>query len=280
MQSVFFDQPLMPKLHYASEIKRQRGHTFYIPPHHHEDVTEFLLIREGEGHFHLNGQPFVATPHSLLFYQQGIWHEEQSNPETAFNALSMGGSRFQLRGLPSNFVLRHGLPPVLPLGDDYYRLEQRMRDMVREMNHYDAESQEAANHLFALFLLDLVRKLYRQKAGHKVNPSAVRAVAEVKRFIHEHYSEEISLSRLCRVGFTSANYMCSIFTKEVGLSPIQYLIHYRVETAKNYLRLTDEPIGTIAALVGYTSETHFMNLFKKITGMPPRAYRSMYREEG
>jgi AraC-like DNA-binding protein len=57
------------------------------------------------------------------------------------------------------------------------------------------------------------------------------------------------------------------------MTPIHYLIQYRIEAAKQYLRGTRESVERIALLVGYESPTHFQYVFKQRVGQTPGQYR-------
>jgi AraC-like DNA-binding protein len=73
-----------------------------------------------------------------------------------------------------------------------------------------------------------------------------------------HYSPP-HLHRLCQAQF--------------GKSPIQKLIHLRIERAKNLLLNTQWPVQHIASYVGYTNIFNFSKSFKKLAGISPSEFR-------
>jgi AraC-like DNA-binding protein len=73
-----------------------------------------------------------------------------------------------------------------------------------------------------------------------------------------HYSPP-HLHRLCQAQF--------------GKSPIQKLIHLRIERAKSLLLNTQWPVQHIASYVGYTNIFNFSKSFKKLTGVSPTEFR-------
>lgn len=73
-----------------------------------------------------------------------------------------------------------------------------------------------------------------------------------------HYSPP-HLHRLCQTQF--------------GKSPIQKLIHLRIDRAKSLLLNTRWPIQHIAGYVGYTNIFHFSKSFKKLVGVSPSEFR-------
>jgi AraC-like DNA-binding protein len=73
-----------------------------------------------------------------------------------------------------------------------------------------------------------------------------------------HYSPP-HLHRLCQAQF--------------GKSPIQKLIHLRIERAKSLLLNTRWPVQHIASYVGYTNIFNFSKSFKKLVGASPSEFR-------
>ena len=64
-----------------------------------------------------------------------------------------------------------------------------------------------------------------------------------------------------------------LFKSEVGMAPMEYLLHFRVSNACILLRAPDRAsIGEIANTVGYADQLYFARIFKKIMGMTPTEY--------
>ena len=67
-----------------------------------------------------------------------------------------------------------------------------------------------------------------------------------------------------------------MFKKETGMNFSKYLIHARIETAKDLLKSSDDKIETIAKSVGYNDLKTFNKNFRKYTGLKPSEYRRLY----
>jgi AraC-like DNA-binding protein len=92
-------------------------------------------------------------------------------------------------------------------------------------------------------------------------------------FIHTHYSETINLEDMLSLIHVSKFYFFKIFKYYLGVSPYDYLLHYRITQAKILLRETSKPIGEISLNVGFKSDSQFIKHFKKITHITPLQYR-------
>ena len=67
--------------------------------------------------------------------------------------------------------------------------------------------------------------------------------------------------------------LMGLFKSEVGMAPMEYLLHFRVSHACVLLRAPDRAsIGEIANAVGYADQLYFARIFKKIMGMTPTEY--------
>ena len=74
--------------------------------------------------------------------------------------------------------------------------------------------------------------------GRKTEKNS-RAVRKVQAYLKEHIRDEINLEKIAaQVGLTGA-YISTIFKKETGMTPTNYLIQLRIEKAKELIRTTD-----------------------------------------
>ena len=97
----------------------------------------------------------------------------------------------------------------------------------------------------------------------------------VLKYIRENYQSLITLETLAQLAGLSTNYFSYYFKNMTGLSPIDYLISYRIEKASNKLLSTDESITKIAFDSGFTDLSYFIKVFKSHTGLTPNKYRNM-----
>ena len=95
----------------------------------------------------------------------------------------------------------------------------------------------------------------------------------VKRYIDVHYKENISLDTLTDMTHVSKYHLVHAFTKEYGVSPINYMISCRIEEAKQLLKNDDYTLSFITRMLGFSSPSYFSQTFKKIVGISPNEYR-------
>ncbi|MDX1681654.1 MAG: AraC family transcriptional regulator, partial [Phycisphaeraceae bacterium] len=105
--------------------------------------------------------------------------------------------------------------------------------------------------------------------GELEDPRVARAVA----FLHEHFSEAPALADIAEHVHTSPFHFHRIFSREVGISPKQYLQRKQLQVARWRLRSTNAPIGDVATETGFASHGHFTSTFHRLIGVSPSEYR-------
>ncbi|SEO68077.1 AraC family transcriptional regulator [Paenibacillus sp. OV219] len=279
MSQSLFIEPFLPYVHAVLDFDLERGETFAFPMHHHPDQAQLLLIREGSGSFEIDGKLYRVGPRSLLVYDTGVWHEEFADPASPFKAISLSFSAFQLTDQQPGTLIQHGASPVIDLGDRYDEALELSRMLVRLAEDPYVPAGFSTRYYMALLLIKMAQ-ISHGGFAKETSTSSDRTVDAIKQYIHNHYMDAITLEQLSKASFFSPGYTCRVFSQSEGISPIQYLVSYRMEVAKHYLRTENEPVYRIAELVGYQSETHFKNVFKKTIGIPPYKYRKLHRSEG
>jgi YesN/AraC family two-component response regulator len=113
---------------------------------------------------------------------------------------------------------------------------------------------------------------YRQ-AFQQVRESAFgnysKKVKQALQYIHQHYSQDLSVDSVAEVLGISGVYLSQIFKKETGQTFLEYLTEYRIEIAKDLLAKGGYKIYEVAAMVGYKTSQYFSQVFRKVTGMVP-----------
>jgi len=97
-----------------------------------------------------------------------------------------------------------------------------------------------------------------------------------RNFIHDHYTENLSLDQLASNACLSTFYFQRLFKKAFGLSPAAYHEHLKLEKAVELLGSRSNT--EISEDLGFTDLAHFSNRFKKFYGVSPSAFKPDDRE--
>jgi AraC family transcriptional regulator len=97
----------------------------------------------------------------------------------------------------------------------------------------------------------------------------------VKEFIHANLEEDLSLAEIAGVADLSQFHFARAFRKSTGMTPQQYLMQQRIESAKTLLTQADLPLVEVSLRTGFKNQSHFTALFRKFTSFTPKAWREL-----
>ncbi len=106
-----------------------------------------------------------------------------------------------------------------------------------------------------------------------------KVVAEVKKYIWEHFQEELSAEVLAKQVFISADYLYRIFKKQEGVTIGEYITNAKMLYASEILKNTEIGVSNAAMLSGYSNYCYFTKVFKKYYGMTPSQYKYSHRKK-
>ncbi|QNK01427.1 helix-turn-helix domain-containing protein [Dyella telluris] len=98
------------------------------------------------------------------------------------------------------------------------------------------------------------------------------AMRRVLDAIHGRLGEKITLQEIADAACLSRFHFARLFRRSTGRSPMEYLLHARLEYAKTLLRRGAMPISDIAATIGFADQSHLTRHFRRAVGMTPRQY--------
>ena len=102
----------------------------------------------------------------------------------------------------------------------------------------------------------------------------VRMIKQILQYIQENYARNLTLCGLAAYFHMSEGQFCRIFKQTMKMSPMQYLMRYRILQSCRLLQDTDKKIGEIANLSGFNNISYFNKVFLQTIGCTPREYRS------
>jgi transcriptional regulator GlxA family with amidase domain len=105
--------------------------------------------------------------------------------------------------------------------------------------------------------------------------SEMASIRELQIWIAEHLGARLSVEDLAERMSMSARNFERVFTREVGTTPSQYVLHMRVEAARRLLERTDGGLKHVASTVGFGSVDVMRRAFIRLLGITPRRYREL-----
>ena len=104
-----------------------------------------------------------------------------------------------------------------------------------------------------------------------------RALGRATDYINDNLPQKLTLTEIAGAAHLSPYHLARSFKAATGLSPHQYVIHRRVERAKNLLVGTDLSIVDVAGAVGFANQSHLSSHVRRLLGVSPKALRQSLR---
>src|SRR5258706_15503325 len=119
------------------------------------------------------------------------------------------------------------------------------------------------------------RKMAQTKStGSDLHERLCRA----RRYIDECYDLPLHLNEISKQACLSRYHFLRLFRDTFDTTPHQYLIHRRIEKAKELLRARSLSVMDVCFEVGFESLGSFSSLFRKCVGDAPVNYRKRERD--
>ena len=102
-------------------------------------------------------------------------------------------------------------------------------------------------------------------------------LGKAKKFIEQHYSENLTVKSIAKHCSISETHLYRIFKKSNSISPNDYLLDVRISAARKLLCITDLSINEIAFTCGFNSQCYFSDCFKRKNSISPSSFRKLYK---
>ncbi|MEU7031147.1 helix-turn-helix domain-containing protein [Streptomyces sp. NPDC046275] len=107
-------------------------------------------------------------------------------------------------------------------------------------------------------------------------PERGASFAATRAWAMEHLDRPLTLTDLARHAGVSVRTLSRRFHAETGVSPLQWLLHQRVERARELLETTTLPMDALARACGLGTADSLRHHLLRRTGLTPSAYRASF----
>lgn len=229
------------------------------------------LVQEGEIWIEFQDKRVRLGKHDLFCLFPGFtyyYRVAASDPELRLSWIVMDGPRtkalLDLAGLTPETPYQHLANPMI-IEEIMNRMHLLMLDAANWNSGVSLELQSLLFGFFAQITPDIVSKPEDEPASW---------IQECIHFMELHASEGVSVQQVASFAGVHRSYFSSVFTREIGITPLGYLQKIRMEKAKQLLRETDATVTEIAFSLGYPNLFSFTRAFKNYCTVPPVIFRS------
>jgi AraC-like DNA-binding protein len=257
--------------------------------HWHEEL-QITLATKGRMNIQVNGIDHVLETGEAIFLNKGVLHivthlspdgqyVSINFPEKllAFYSESVMEQHYVLPYTNSNFAA-YVVKGVSPWQKGILGLLWEMKTIFDAPKTWGWEYEVSvlAVKLWLLFIRNV--SLSTEETSSPYNKLQQERLQLMLSYIHQHYSQPVSLKAIADAAHVSVSECTRSFKKTIRMTPYEYLITYRIKKSCDFLLSSDRTITEIAELVGFNHVNHFIQSFKKQHHQTPRAYRKIRNE--
>ena len=261
------------KLLYISSAKY--GGDWHSVQHTH-NCSELFYVIEGRGQFLIENRTYPVSVNDLVIVNPNVLHTEVSLNASPLRYIVLGVEGLELTA-SSDYDNKNFC--IINFKNIRETILHYLQNMLWEIENKPTGYEVVCQDLMEILIVLLGRQTNFSTMLTPINKKTTRLCGTTKRYIDNHYQENITLDLLAEVNHISKYHLAHAFTEEYGISPINYLISKRITEAEHLLKTTDFSLSLISSTTGFSSSSYFAQIFKKQKGMSPTQFRKQSRME-
>lgn len=248
--------------------------------HWHTEV-EFVFIEKGTAEFLVGSGRYVLTEGMGIFINSQVIHRFEASESVIIPNIVFSPS---LLSAEDSLIYRKYIQPLLDSSIECLIFSPEVpwqKEVLKNLlSVFDVQNTERIGEIKTVELLLKIWETVYENANISESIPVAKAAAHTQaqlqimmQYIHKNYSEHITLADIAQTVSVSKSSALNIFNKYLRISPVNYLINYRLKRAAKLLASTDSNIYTIASNTGFENTGYFCRSFKELFGVTPSEYR-------
>lgn len=154
---------------------------------------------------------------------------------------------------------------------------QRLMQLVQMVGEEYAQQQPGNAYMLSRLVEMLLVEAMRSTTAGNAPPGLLRGLGDERlamalKQIHARIAHGWTVGELAKAAALSRSTFFERFTRAVGVPPMEYVLAWRMEVAKELLRRDGLSVTEVAERVGYGSTSTFSVAFSRHVGEPPSRY--------
>lgn len=172
--------------------------------------------------------------------------------------------------------------------DDFWQLDERnfffynnaeMALTINKMISICQSTSVTKDVLADLALQELLICITQNQSLKAIDQGELKEVnsflAQIIGMIRQNLSDKINLKKLAGAACLSTASLYRLFKRELGISPIEFIILERIKLAKRLLQNQDVYIKNVSYEAGFDDCNYFIRTFKHYEGITPKQYQQL-----
>lgn len=149
------------------------------------------------------------------------------------------------------------------------------RDALYLRDYYIKETEKLQNALEVLKLRNAAIIIYTKLVNFKKSIAKTSLIKSVMNYIHSNITLPLKVSEIANEFSVNETTLRKRFKSEINVTLSYYIIHTKVEEAKNLLA-QGFSVSDVSNMLGFYDSAHFSKSFKKHLGISPNMYKNQF----
>jgi AraC-like DNA-binding protein len=257
----------------------ERSYDINMEFQHFHNFYEIHILLDSSANHILEGKLYHISLFDIICLKPYMLHKSaypQGSPKKRLI--------IQFNIVPYNKILQYELDKVMTIFEaslPIYRFDQKHQETLFSILNDIFQLSRSKSSINTLFihnkLIEFLCTVYNYRKYNKYEPESLNTTASkiysIASYIHNHYSDTLSLNILAKQFYVSNYYLSHLFKEVTGFTLINYIQMTRIRNAQQLLLYTDKKITEISGLCGFNSFSQFDRVFQKFCHTSPREYR-------
>ena len=264
---------------------------------HWHPEFEVIIVNHGEADFFTDDKKIRLKAGQGILINQNTMHSIQSaDPDASCNLYSTIFHPSFLFGYGNTVMSGKYLSPILSspvfrtmLLDEQDPVAEKILDAINSViavnmtkkYGYELVTKSYLCQLWVTLLENVIPQNVKTYKNGSLSLDESR-VKEAILYIESHYAEHITLDELASSIHISKSECCRCFKRTLELTPIEYLMKYRIFRAASMIQ-SDDPIShsisELAFSVGFNNASYFNKVFKQYLKCTPSEFKKNLKQD-
>lgn len=246
---------------------------------HTHPCAEVFFITDGSGYLRTNDEAVPIGTNDVIIVNSNIEHTEVSSEANPLEYIVIGVDGLEAISSDESSDEVVSSYSIIHLQTDGEQILGYLRCLLTEIENKHPGYNTVCQDLLEVVLLLLMRHSQFTVTFVPATRKSSRECAIARRYIENHFKENLTLDDLAAAAHVSKYYLAHSFSREYGTSPINYLLSCRIQESLYLLSKTRLPLSQISGMLGFSSPSYFSQSFRRFQGISPMEYRKQCREE-
>lgn len=164
--------------------------------------------------------------------------------------------------------------------DYFFYNNAEMATTINQLIHTCMSDHLTKDILADLKLQELLIHIIQSQTNKAIDNGKIfesnTALAHVIKYIRERLSDRLTMKELTTAACMSQASFYRYFKRELGMSPIEFVLVERIKFAKTLLKNPQIQINQVCFEAGFDDCNYFIRVFKKLEGITPKQYQQCH----